>query len=348
MKNRLSYFVTRSSMFGIGFFLLFKNVGKDAWICILLGSLLGIGIIYLYHLIKNYFQNESIKEKLQKTFMGKIFLLLLILFYLYIMLIILILLPMFVNSFYLLYTPKILVVIPFMLLAIYIANKGKNTISNLSSLVFIFSIIIVALYFLLLIKYYDFNNLIPILTVKTNNLILATIIYASITTIPNILTINYPENNFKDDLKNYIYATITILFITLGIILALGEPLLNIYSFPEYDVLKQIKLLDFIENVENLSTFVWYFDLFVTLAVVTSNLKETLPTKYNKIYFYLLILIIVIVANFIIGENYRIISIAFKSYAFILDIFLLLFIGLLIYLKLTHKKHKKTLNDKCP
>lgn len=264
------------------------------------------------------------------------------------MLIILILLPMFVNSFYLLYTPKILVVIPFMLLAIYIANKGKNTISNLSSLVFIFSIIIVALYFLLLIKYYDFNNLIPILTVKTNNLILATIIYASITTIPNILTINYPENNFKDDLKNYIYATITILFITLGIILALGEPLLNIYSFPEYDVLKQIKLLDFIENVENLSTFVWYFDLFVTLAVVTSNLKETLPTKYNKIYFYLLILIIVIVANFIIGENYRIISIAFKSYAFILDVFLLLFIGLLIYLKLTHKKHKKTLNDKCP
>ena len=341
MKNRLSYFITRSSMFGIGFFLLFKNVGKDAWICILLGSILGVGIIYLYHLIKKYLQKESLKEKLKNTFIGKILLFLLILFYLYIIVIILILLPMFVNSFYLLYTPKILVVIPFMILAIYVANKGKTTLSNLSSLLFIFSILIVALYFLLLTKYYNFSNLIPILTVKTDNLLLATLIYASITTIPNILIINYPENNFKDDLKNYIYATISILVITLGIILALGEPLLKIYSFPEYDVLKQIKILDFIENVENLSTFVWYFDLFITLSVVTTNLKETLPTKYNKIYFYLLILSVVIIANFIIGENYRIISMTFKSYAFILDIFLVIFIALLIYLKIINKKKSK-------
>ncbi len=344
MKNRLSYFITRSSMFGIGFFLLFKNIGKDAWIGVLLGSILGIGIIYLYHLIKKYLAKESLKDRLNKTFMGKIFLLLLIVFYLYIMMIILILLPMFVNSFYLLYTPKILVVIPFMLLAIYIANKGKNTLSNLSSLLFIFSILIIAIYFLLLIKYYDFNNLIPIFTVKTNSLLLSTIIYASITTIPNILTINYEGNNFKDDLKNYIYANISILFITLSIILALGEPLLKIYSFPEYDVLKQIKILDFIENVENLSTFVWYFDLFITLATVTSNLKETLPRKYNKIYFYLLILLIVIISNFVIGENYRIISITFKSYAFILDIFLVIFIALLIYLKITNKKKSQIKN----
>ena len=341
MKNRLSYFITRSSMFGIGFFLLFKNVGKDAWICILLGSILGVGIIYLYHLIKKYLQKESLKEKLKNTFIGKILLFLLILFYLYIIVIILILLPMFVNSFYLLYTPKILVVIPFMMLAIYVANKGKTTLSNLSSLLFICSILIVALYFLLLTKYYNFSNLIPILTVKTDNLLLATLIYASITTIPNILIINYPENNFKDDLKNYIYATISILVITLGIILALGEPLLKIYNFPEYDVLKQIKILDFIENVENLSTFVWYFDLFITLSVVTTNLKETLPTKYNKIYFYLLILSVVIIANFIIGENYRIISMTFKSYAFILDIFLVIFIALLIYLKIINKKKSK-------
>ena len=228
-----------------------------------------------------------------------------------------------------------------MMLAIYVANKGKTTLSNLSSLLFICSILIVALYFLLLTKYYNFSNLIPILTVKTDNLLLATLIYASITTIPNILIINYPENNFKDDLKNYIYATISILVITLGIILALGEPLLKIYSFPEYDVLKQIKILDFIENVENLSTFVWYFDLFITLSVVTTNLKETLPTKYNKIYFYLLILSVVIIANFIIGENYRIISMTFKSYAFILDIFLVIFIALLIYLKIINKKKSK-------
>ena len=157
MKNRLSYFLTRSSMFGIGFFLLFNYAAKDAWICIILGSILGIGIMAIYYYIKKYFQGENIREKLEKTLLGKIFLFVLAIFYLYIMLIILILLPMFVNSFYLLYTPKILVVIPFLLIAIYITHKGKNTLSTLSSLLFIFSIIIIISYFSLLTKYIDIN-----------------------------------------------------------------------------------------------------------------------------------------------------------------------------------------------
>ena len=46
MKNKLTYFIARSSMFGIGFFLIFQNAGKDAWISILLGTLLGIIILY--------------------------------------------------------------------------------------------------------------------------------------------------------------------------------------------------------------------------------------------------------------------------------------------------------------
>ena len=342
MKNRLSYFITRSSMFGIGFFLLFKYAGKDAWLSVILGSLLGIGIIYVYSFIKKYLKDETLKDKLKNSFLGKIFLFIFILFYLYIMLIILILLPMFVNSFYLLYTPKILVVLPFLLIAIYISKKGQNTLTSLSNLLFIFSILIIFTYFLLLIKYIDINKIMPIYTESTKNIFLSSLIYASITTIPNIIAINYQNNTFKDDLKNYLFGTGTTLLIILFIILTLGEPLIKIYSFPEYDVFKQIKILDFIENVENLSTFVWYFDLFITLSTTTTNLKEILPKKYNKVYFYLLILITLYIATFIVGENYRIISVMFKSYAYVLDIFFLIFVLLLLYLKYTSKNKKNT------
>ena len=32
MKNKLTYFVARDSMFGMGFCLIFQNAGKEAWI----------------------------------------------------------------------------------------------------------------------------------------------------------------------------------------------------------------------------------------------------------------------------------------------------------------------------
>ena len=191
MKNRLTYFITRSSMFGIGFFLIFKYAGKDAWISIILGSILGIGIIYLYHLIKKYLDHKSLKEKLQQSFLGKIFLTIITIFYLYIMVIILVLLPMFVNSFYLLYTPKLLVVIPFLLIALYLVYKGKDNLTTLSNLLFIISIFTIVLFYSLLIKYIDINNIFPIFSTKTKSMLLSTAIYASITSIPNIALINY-------------------------------------------------------------------------------------------------------------------------------------------------------------
>ncbi len=343
MKNKLTYFISRSSMFGIGFFILFKNAQKDAWIAILLGTLLAILIMYVYKHIKEYFKNISLRDTLDKSYVGKFYKLIFILFYFYIATIILILLPMFVNSFYLLYTPKILIVIPFLLLCIYISNKEKSTLEWLSTLLCVFSILIIVTYSLFLTKYIKFDNLFPIYTTKNLNILKCSFIYASITSIPQILTINY-HNNFKDDIKDYLLSGLTSFLITFFIIVCLGEPLMTIYSFPEYAVLKQIKILKFIENIENLSTFIWYFDLFITLSTTITNIKEIMPKKYNKIYFYLSMLIIIFISTFLIGSNYRIIITVFYTYPYILFIFFLIFVTLLIYIK-NSKKLKKQSNE---
>ncbi len=337
MKNKLTYFITRSSMFGIGFFLLFKHTGKDAWISVILGSLIGIGILFIYKYIKEFFQNKNLRDTLNKTILGKLYILIFLLFYLYLILIILILLPMFVNSFYLLYTPKIIVVLPFLFLAIYISSKEKRVIESLSNLLCVFSILIIITYGLLLIKYIDFNNLLPILSTKNIGILKASLIYASITSIPQIITINYSCNSFKDDLKDYLLATITSFAIVMLAILTLGEPLIKIYSFPEYALLKQIKILNFIENIENLSTFIWYFDIFITLSCLITNIKETLPKKYNPLYFYSFILLSIILSTQVAGKNYRIIITMFYYYPLVLFIFFLLFGTLLIYIKKSSK-----------
>ena len=270
MKNKLTYFISSSSMFGIGFFLLFKNAGKDAWISLLLGTLLGIMIIYLYSKIKMYLKNNNLKETLKNTFIGKIYLGIFFVFYLY-----------------LLYTPKIVVIIPFLLLAIYITYKEKRVLETLSNLLFTISIVVIIIYIVALFKYIDFNNLKPIFSESTWGIMKASLIYASITTIPNIITINFNNNDFKYELKIYLSSCLMLFLILFATILCLGEPLIKIYSFPEYAVLKQIKILDFIENIENLSTFIWYFDMFITLSVLTTNVKEILPQKRNFIYYLL-------------------------------------------------------------
>ena len=338
MKNKLTYFIARSSMFGIGFFLIFQNAGKDAWISITLGTLLGIIILYIYNLIKKSLNNETLENKLKKTFIGKIYNVIFIIFYLYLIIITLMLLPLFVNSFYLTNTPKIIVNIPFLILAIYLSFKGQTTLENLSSLLCVFSLIIILFFAVSLTGYVDFNNLIPILTNSTNNIIKSAFIYASLTSIPQIITINY-SNDFKNTIKDYLLSSITIFMIIFFTIIALGEPLLKIYSFPEYTVLRQIEILNFIENIENISAFIWYFDLFIMLSTTTRNLKNTLPKKYNLLYFYTLIIIGLLISSYFIGKNYIYILKIVYFYPISLIIFFIIFLSLLLYFK-TQKKTK--------
>lgn len=333
MKNKLTYFIARSSMFGIGFFNIFQTSGKDSYISIILGTILGIIVLYIYNLIKIYMNKVTIKN----TLLSKIYNLIFIIFYLYLMVIIFILLPLFVNAFYLTNTPKIIINIPFLLLSIYICFKGKEVLENLSSFLCIFSIIIILFFAISLTGYSDLSNTLPILSNGTFNIIKSSLIYASITSIPQIITINY-SNDFKENIKDYLLASISIFGIVFFTIIALGEPLLKIYSFPEYTVLRQIKILNFIENIENISSFIWYFDLFIMLSCLVTNLKDKLPKKHNKLYFYSLITITLLFTTFIINKNYIYILNIVYIHSFVLCIFFITFVILLLYLIYMNKK----------
>ncbi len=343
MKNKITYFLTRFSMFGVGSFILFHTSGKDAWISVILGTILGIIMLYVYYLIKKNLHNKTLANTLKETKIGKIYLFILIVFYLYLITMILTILTTFVNSFYLFKTPKIFINLPFIFLAIYILTKGKNTLENLSHLFFYLSITIIFIFALFLTKNIDTSYLMPIMSTKYTNILLTSLIFASMISVPQIITIDY-DCDFKHELKDYLEGCFSIFIITFFTTLCLGEPLLNIYSFPEYSVLKQIKVLKFIENVENISAFIWYFDLFIPLGAILFNLKNSLTIKYQPLKFYLLILIAFSISTFVLSENYRFKLMAFYSYPYILMLFALIFITLLIYLKINNKKTKINMN----
>lgn len=338
MKNKLTYFLSRSSMFGIGFYLIFKETSKDSWISLLLGILIGIIIIYSYNLIKKNINAKDIFDTLKKYKLGKLYILIFIIFNLFLITMTLIILPLFVNSFYLTHTPKLVVNIPFLLLAIYLAFKEKKVLENLSNLLCVFSIIIIFSFAFFLTKYISFNELLPIFTVKTTSILKSALTFGLITSVPAILTLNY-SYDFKTSLLDYLLGAGTLVVILIFTILALGSPLIEIYSFPEYAVLKKINVLNFIENIENISSFIWYFDMFMMLSVNVRNLKDSLPKKFNLLLFYALLTICLIIASLVIGGNYSIILLCVKYYPYILLGFYLLFITLLIYLKVKKNVH---------
>ena len=329
MNNKLAYFLSKSSMFGLGYFLLCNLNDKNTYLSIILGTILGLFIIYIYSKISNY-SNYNIHKYLNNTFIGKLFNIILLLFYIYILLITILTITTFINSFYLIKTPRIIIILSILLLSIYLSFKDNKTLINLSSLFFCFSIFIVILFTILLIPYSNINELLPILNYNNINIIKGSIIYALISTVPLIIINNY-NTNIKITLKNYLVASIINLTIVIGTTLSLGN-LLNVYRFPEYAVLKQIRILDFIENIENISAFGWYAESFIVISLTVLNIKDTLSFKYNKLY--LVILLLSLIPMLILSNNYDLLLKVFYIHPYILLIFFIIFLLLLIYLKL--------------
>ena len=143
------------------------------------------------------------------------------------------------------------------------------------------------------------------------------------------------DNNLP---KYYFLANLTIIIMGILIIGILGPDLINIYRYPEYMILKVIKILNFIEKVENIFAIATLFDLFMVLSISMNSIKEKLPKKKQNIWFSLILLFVFGVSIFF-GIHY---SLALQIYYY-LPVILLIFIVLILTvftIKLRKKQNK--------
>ncbi len=329
MKNKITYFNSKLFLLCFGFYLMFDQIGHNAWIAVILGSLLGGFNIYIFNLLKKEQNNLNNNKVLKWTYK-----LLMIIFSSFLVILILAVLELFVSAFYLVNTPRIIIVFSFLITALYIVSKGDNILIKLSNILYPVSLLFIIIAFLVVYKYIDYSEILPILNVSKLNIIKSTLIYSALSSIPCILAINY-NNNFKEEIKNYCIASLCLLSICLATSLVLGDELLKMYSFPTYTVLKRVKILNFIENIENFLAFIWYFDFIILLTSSLSNLKSNINNKY---IFYILSLLLPFISIYLLGVNYINLTVI-TTYAYIiLYSFLAIIIILLIILKV--KKNK--------
>ena len=327
-SNLLIYFLSRSLFLGGGISTLFLYCSKDAYIAIILGTLLGIGIIYIISRIKiSKPFNIYLQEKSFINILIKVIFICYIIFGIFILLIIL---ATFLYSYFLPFTPSVISCLPFIFLAAFLSPKSTSKIVYVAQVLFIISLILIFLKTILLANEFDFGNLLPVLTTKTFNIFKASLIFTILSTAPFILLID-ESIQFKQSLKYYLISSLTIFIVVLTITVVLGE-LVNVYSYPEYSVLRKIRLFKFIENIENFISIGWFFDIFICLSLSSLKLKQLFNTNKSIVSFGITTFILFIVNCLIINNFYNSIII-YKIFPIILAIFMFILFLLFAFKK---------------
>lgn len=337
----LSYFLGRAFFLGFGYSVILSLTNYDSWICFLLGTLIGIILIYAISKLKENMKDQTLKEYLKERKLLKCMVLtIFFLFNLFIMSQLLFILETFASSFFLIHSPPFYILIPIVYLLYRITVKGWHTIGRIGEIFMPISFIITLFSLAVLIPSGSFDRFFPIMNHSTIDMIKSTIFFAFYSSAPFLLLLNAPMTDTKL-IRKYLLSTATIIVTGILIIGVLGPNLIQIYRYPEYMILKKIKAFEFLEKIENIVSITWILDVFMTLSISSHNIRLTLPQKWNKVLFILILLFLYCFVIYL-GNIYFVELDVYDYLPIILGVFEMILILLLYF---GHKKRKKTLSN---
>lgn len=291
----IEYFLILANNVGLTTYILFHYAKQDGMISIVLGTILGIIPLLIYLKIMNTKPELNIFEKIETLFKntGTIINIILVLSITILTTINYNSLINFISSQYLSKTPNIIIALSFLPAIIYILKKGTTVIGRTVFILLIISASFVMLTISGLIWQIRIDNILPILEHGLKQPIICSLIYVTYNITPIFLLTTIPKNEIIDKEKlnkriiiTYIIANIIILimfFLTLSV---LGQNLSNLYQYPEYDVLKKVSLIGFIERTESTISLRWTFYVLTTtimgIQFVTKYIKHIFKIKNEK------------------------------------------------------------------
>lgn len=276
---------------------LFNIANTSLIITMPIGFILGLIIVKI---ILNYFDKKNIKPNKFNIILNII----IELISLFIYILISYRLAEFLSTQYLINTSSNYFYILILSITFYIANKGIETSSRVSTISIFIAILIFLFDFISLIKYVKIDNFLPLFTINKIDFIKSILLFSLIYVFSIFSLFGTNKEIIMDKEKynkyHYIMSIISFLIIygstivTLGIY---GINLVNLFDYPLYTVLKKISLFSFIDSIENISVMLWMIFTInassIILINIFNNQKEILKIKdknikYSKIIFFLL------------------------------------------------------------
>lgn len=205
--------------------------------------------------------------------------------------------------------------------AIYLGGKGITSITRTSIISFFIFVIFEVITILFVIPNINSLKILPLFATNTSKIFISSIIYSVMSFAPIFLLLVIP----KSMIKNYstksikIFSLISNIYLVFNIILVLSVidvHLAKIIDYPELSVISKISVLGFFDRMEDVLSFKFLLDVFITLALcsyyIKCGIKDTNKhQKYNIYIVSLTYLIILFISNYIeFNYIYIIISMA--------------------------------------
>jgi hypothetical protein len=203
-----------------------------------------------------------------------------------------------------------------------------------------------------LLQHINFSNFLPLLKENTKNIFPTSLKIASINYLPLLTILIIPKDKLtipKKYNKTLIMSYIIGAIISFGLVITtfgvLGIDLVNTFEYSEYIVLRKIKLLGFLERIENIISLQWIIGSFVYLTIIVYTISKSIPTKSIKSHKIINLIIgsILIILTTIIFKNNTIFDNYIKTiFPYIMSGLILIY--LLVIIKIFLEKHTKLIH----
>ena len=353
MKDKISSNLTMPFVIAMGVamffpgtanFLILQTSKNATVLSIIIGSILGfIPILMMVFINKKLNVSLHIFLKQKLKFIG---------LFLNIILILIAFFILFVNSWqmldfiisqFLTRTSYYVIAIIFFTIISYIINKGINTASKTSFILYTLTITVAIILWLFLIPYVKLDNIKPIIDTSYTNIIKSSFIFAISSSLPVIYTLDL-KHQVKDQ-KNFnkylIIGYISALFIVsicLFLIISTNTiEVANILTYPIYSLYKKIQIFGFIERIENFAALQIIVAFYIQITCIIYYLRENISSILNinkaKNILTYVIGVIVPILSILVFKNFSVFIILKITPYIISIIFIIISITFLISIK---------------
>lgn len=346
------FFTSQSMFLGVGMTQILNSSNQNSPYSIIIGSILGLFVLYLFIKIFDYEKDLTIFEKFEKLYgkvLGNIINILLVLLFAFYFVYTLWSIQIYIQNKYLDKTPSIIILILFLIPVVYSVNKDIKTIAKLSLIIFIITIMEIILSIFGLTNVLEIDNLKPFFETPFSTILKNSLYFISYFLTPTFLMFSIPKNQIENSKKLnrniiifYTFGCINFFLLFTFIIGVFGIELVQLFYYPEFTLIKKINYFDFIEHVENILSTQWLFSLFMSTVMSLLFVKRYLEhKKINKKTIYYIFIVICLFSSTMLFKNTTI------GYALVKKYFILIYsipLLILIIISIIYIKFKKNKN----
>ena len=320
----LTNFFSKALFLGIGISKILIDVRESTIFSLLIGTVIGTLILLLLNKL-SYYNSHGIRKLIMFIIIYTLLVIGLVEF------------TTLISSIYLIDIKKYILMIPTLIVIVYMNSKDINIHYKISAMFYSVALVIFLIALFSLTPQIDYLNLLPLFNVKFKKILFGGLEFGLFSVVPNLLYGGLNVKKDKNIIKRYLISNLLlflVFIVTQGI---LGIELVKMFKYPEYIVLKKISLLDFINNVENIISFLWLFTIFMYLSICSKELYDMSYDTFNNKYVYPIFLFIstYFISNYFL-DNVNCLLFLFNNLWLILLVILVLYI--LVNVKSLKKK----------